>query len=248
MKREKITKRKSLIVLITTLFVASTNVQDNQLWLDNFTMWTFSQRWEYELNIGGNYLLIENGWKDYYINNTLTHEYRWWCPSEASLELHYTNDPQEINSTEQRISLAQKMIFTKFMNVIHLEKPYIYGKYDYRVISYIDDYQTDIKQRVRLKVGGRFILNNTVVEAHSIYAPVAYEKFFNINDAAIEHFAAKDKFMVGLGYAFTNKLRSEFVYYLYRSKNTVENSYATTDVVYQLLLRYYIYEVNYNFK
>lgn len=243
--KKHLTQRLSLIILtILLLCPRSSKGQDHQFWFDSFTYWTFSQRWEYELNIGANYLLKENGWKDYYINNSITYEHRWWCPTDAAIELHFTNDPQALNSTEERVSLGQKFIFTRFMEAIHLEKPYIYGRYDYRVINYLDNVSldtTDIKQRIRFRMGGRFILNNTVVEAKSIYIPFYYEKFFNINDEAIERFAARDRLVVGLGYAFTNKLRSEFTYYYVRSRNTYEDKYETADIVYQIQIKYYIY-------
>lgn len=231
------------LALILILFATGPRVlgQSNQIWLDDFTNWTINQYWEHELNIGGNYLLENNGWKDYYFNNALSWQPKWWAVTDLGLEMHFTYDPKYTNTTELRISPGQKIIFTPFIKSIHLEKPYVYGRYDFRAINYIGEDTIDIKQRIRLRAGGRFILNNTVVTAKSIYVPFYYELFFDIQDAAVERFAAKNRLVVGLGYAFTNKFRAEFTYYHYRSKNTIEDDYVESDKVYQLLVRYFIY-------
>ena len=215
--------------------------QTKQLWLDNFTYWTINQYWEYELNIGANYLLQENGWKDYYVNHSVSWQPKWWCVTDLGLEMHFTNDPQALNTTELRLSPGQKIIFDPYINSIHLEKPYIYGRYDYRAINYLGEDTIDIKQRFRVRMGGRFILNNNVVNAKTVYIPLFYEMFFDIDDAAIERFATKDRFVIGVGYAFTNRLRAEFNYYHVRSRNTIENKYESSDKDYQILLRYFIY-------
>ena len=142
--------------------------------------------------------------------------------------------------TEVTMFLAQKFFFTTFMEKIHLQLPYFYTRMEDRFLSYHEDGTTEQKIRLRARLGGRFILNNIFIDNNTWYIPFYAEYFFNFNGEAFERYASRNRIVTGLGYAITQKFRAELMYYGQRSRNTIEDSFARTDMMFQVNLRYYL--------
>jgi len=224
-------------LLCFLLLPVSSRSQDVQGWMDGFVVKPFGY-FEYEGNIGINRLLQEDGWGDYYFANTLSYQRINWYLAEAALEFHYTKDPQALNITEISMFLGQRFFFTTFIEKIHLQLPYFYLRLDNRFLNY-EDGTMDQKVRLRPRLGGRFILNNIFIGDNTWYIPFYAEYFFNFNGEAFERYASRNRFMTGVGYAFTQRLRGEFNYYGQRSRNTNEDSFVKTDMMFQVAVRYY---------
>ncbi|GEM_PF-1294676 len=234
------TKFKIYLVAILGFFLLppETNSQDVQGWMDAYVVKPFGY-FEYEGNLGAAFLFADNGWNDYYIANTLTYQRINWYQAEAGLELHKTIDPQAQNNNEIYMYIGQKFFFTTFIEKIHLELPYFYFRLDNRFLNY-EDGTTDQKIRFRPRLGGRFIINNIFIDKNTWYIPFYAEYFINFNGEAFERYAARNRFMTGVGYAFTRRLRAEFKYYGQRSRNTNEDSFVKTDMMFQVAVRYHI--------
>lgn len=229
-----------LLLLVQTLFINSEKAfsQEVQGWMDAFVVKPLGY-FEYEGNLGNARLLQKNGWKDYYFANTLSYQRANWYMAEAALEFHKTIDPQSQNINEISMFIGQKFFFTTFMERIHLQLPYFYLRLDQRFLNY-EDGSTDQKMRLRPRLGGRFILNNIFIDDKTWYIPFYAEYFINFNGEAFERYASRNRFMTGLGYAFTRRLRAELNYYGQRSRNTNEDSFVKTDMIFQVAVRYNI--------
>jgi hypothetical protein len=92
---------------------------------------------------------------------------------------------------------------------------------------------------MRLKLGGRFILNRDALVEKAIYMPFYFEGFFNFNGEAFEHTAEKAKASLGIGYIFDRKWMGEFVYKLQLGRNTLTNDVERSNIIFQALVRYH---------
>jgi hypothetical protein len=185
-------------------------------------------------------VLHADAWRDVYLCNTFSWMITGWYTVEGSVELHYTGDPLGPDIWEVRPWLGQKFTFAQFLKTIHLERPYFYVRLDQRFLWYPEEGGTpEIKTRVRPRLGGRFILNNTSLEPKTFYIPFYAESFINLNDEATERFASIRRAMIGVGYIINPRWRTEIDYYTNRSRNTVDDDFARTDMIIQIQLRYF---------
>jgi hypothetical protein len=228
------------ILVVTNILGNLSFGQDVQAWLDGFIVKPIGNSIENELNLGVNKLVQNNGWGEVYAANTLSWIVTGWYTAEAALELHYTNDPQAFDIREARVFLGQKFTFTRFIEKIHLEQPYFYARLEQRFLEYPDQDTTEQKSRIRLRLGGRFLLNNTTMSAGTYYFPFYFEQFYNFNGEALERFASRKRWVVGFGYNWNYRWRTELFYYAQRSRNSIEDSYVKTDMMFQLKIYCYL--------
>ncbi len=229
-----------LLICLGTFSVRQTQAQDVQLWLDGFVYKSFGKKWEYEGNAGVNKLLQKQGWGDIYLCNTVSWQGPWWYGAEGSLELHYTNDQENSDIVEVRPWVAQKFIFAKFVKALRMDKPYMYMRLDQRFLFYPEQDTSDVKTRLRVRFGGRILLNNPQLTEKTFYIPFFFENFFNFNGEAIERYATRNRTVVGLGYMFNSKWRAEFDHYIQRSRNSIDDAIVKTDIMIQFKVMHYL--------
>jgi hypothetical protein len=212
--------------------------QSNQLWLDYMAYPIRDLNWDYELNVGYNRLLSEGGWTDVYFNNTVTFQKLWWMLFDGSLELHYTYDPQYLNSFEIRPWIMTTLRWNTEGEYLNLFRPFIAALFEFREIIYEGDTPSEQKMRIRTRLGGRITINNKTMSVKTFYVPFRVEMFFDLNGSATERFASKSRLMLGLGYIFSSAFRAEFVYYVNSSRNTYEDKFNATDNIFSLVVRH----------
>jgi hypothetical protein len=227
------------LVLVLIICCRNTSAQEVQIWVDGFFYRDIGKLIQLESNPGWNKLVETEGWADYHFNNTLTWSALSWYELEGSLELHYTRDPSGTDIDEIDIWVGQRFIFTSFIDFLHIRKPYFYLRLEQRFLKYIDDGTKDQKVRMVPRVGSKFILGNTKLSPGTFFIPWYIEGFINLNGEAKEKYALKNKTAVGLGYVINEKWRGEFYHYLQRSRNSIEDSFAKTDLIFQARLKYY---------
>lgn len=228
------------LVLILILLTEKGYSQDVQIWLDGFVYKEIGESWEYEANLGLDQLIQKQGWTETYFSNTFSWQIKDWYGVEGSLELHYTRDEQTENVAEIRPWLAQKFSYPKFFQKIHLDKPYVYMRLDQRFLFYPESDTSDTKTRLRVRLGGRFLLNSTNMKEKTFYLDTYFENFFDLNGEAIERHAAKNKTTIGLGYIFNSRWQAEFQHYIQRSRNTFDDSVVRSDIIFQLKVKYFL--------
>lgn len=157
------------------------HAKDVQLWMDGFVYKNFAKKGEYEGNVGVSKLLEKQGWGEIYFCNTAAWQASAWYSAEGSLEFHYTNDHEASDIIEVRPWLAQKFTFTQFFKALRIEKPYVYMRLEQRFLFYPEQDTTDTKTRLRMRLGGRILLNSSKLTDKTIYIPFFIENFFNFN-------------------------------------------------------------------
>jgi hypothetical protein len=228
------------IFIISSLFCEDAASQDVQAWIDGFVVATIGNSFDNELNIGHQHLMTENGWHDSYIANTFGFQPWGFYRAEGIAEFHLVKDPVAGDYNEITGTLVQRFNFAGYIDKINLELPYFLIRLDQRRLDYTDLDTTEYKTRIRFRLGGRFLLNSDNISAGTFYLPFYAESFVNLNGEAYERFASRTRLVAGLGYIFNPRWRIEFDYYGQRSRNTVEDSFVKTDMIFQLQLRYFL--------
>lgn len=231
---------KTGLLLISILITQNVYAQNYQAWLDGYIVKPIGNAFENEVNIGMSRLLEKDGWSDYFLCNTLSFTPFGWYMADGSVEFHYAIDPQSQNMTEIKVFLGQKFTWPKYFGSIHLENPYSYMRVEQRFLNYYETDTAEVQTRLRLRAGGRFLLNNTTLSSGTYYIPFYYEGFINLTGEATERFSSRNRVVIGFGYAFNFRWRAEFTYYGQRSRNTIDDSFVKSDNIFQLQLRYYL--------
>ena len=223
------------------LFFSLNNVhsQNVQLWMEGDGHKQLGESWKYKVTPNFRKLIEAQGWSRLGLKNTFSKKLYPWFAAEVSIDVYYTADQTSADIWEVRPWLATKFVFPKFIDAIHLEKPYFYARLEQRFLWYPEEDTEDQKTRLRLKIGGTFILNNKKLTDKTFYIPWYVEGFHNFNGETFEHHAARDRMSVGLGYVFNPKWRGEFEYIVQGSRNTLEDDLVRTDNIFQLKVNYY---------
>jgi hypothetical protein len=226
-------------VLLILLLFCSVEGQNTQGWFDFYGYRSFGKSWQYEGNIGMDVLMKQNGWFEIYFTNAVSVGIVNWYELEGGLEFHKTTDPVNFDVSEITFTLAQRFNFVQYLRAVHLQKPYFAMCLEQRYLWYPEEDTSDNKTRMRLKLGGRFILNRDAMVEKAIYMPFYFEGFFNFNGEAFEHTAEKAKASLGVGYIFDRRWMGEFVYKLQLGRNTLTNDVERSNIIFQALVRYH---------
>lgn len=233
---------KKIFLTFAVLFVLggqSLYSQSTQLWWDYMGYPLNSSDWDYEINPGFNHLLGEDGWFDFYVNNTVTYQKLQWLLFDGSLELHYTKDEEYYNSIEVRPWVMTSVRWLTEGEHLNLYNPYFAVMFEYRNIFYDNEELNEHKFRMRLRAGGKFTINSKKMAVGTLYIPFRGEYFVDLGSSVTEKFADRHRIMIGLGYIFNSAIRTEVVYYLQGSRNTYEDKFTETDNIFQFLVRHY---------
>lgn len=226
---------------VLLVFISSINIysQDAQLWLEVDGHKQLSKKWKYTGSPNSRSEATSQGWTRIGLKNTFSRKIRPWLAAEGGLDVFYTSDPEGVDIGELRFVLGGKVTLPKFIRAIHLEKPYCDLRVEQRFLWYPDDDKEDQKERLRLKVGGTFILNNDKLVEKTYYMPWYGEGFHNFDGAAFEQNAAKYRFSLGIGYVINTKWRAEFEFIAQDSVDTLVHQFDRTDNIFQFKFQYY---------
>lgn len=122
-------------------------------------------------------MVTNQGWSRIGVKNTFSRKIRRWLSAEGGFDVFYTSDPLSVDMGELRLRVAGKFTLPKFIRAIHLEKPYCNVRVEERFLWYPEQDTEDQKTRLRLKVGGTFILNNDKLVEKTYYVPWFWRGF-----------------------------------------------------------------------
>jgi hypothetical protein len=227
-----------LFLGVILCFAHRAHAQDTQIWVDADGHVPLGADWKYKVDPNYRVLAEDEGWTRVGLRNTFSRKHYPWLSPEASLDVYYTADPVSADVEEFRPWLALKFILPKFVHAIHLDKPFFYVRFEERFLWYPEEDTDDQKARLRLKVGGAFLLNSNELTGGTLYAPWYLEGFHNFNGEAFERSSEKDRISIGLGYVFDSAWRGDLVYIAQGAKDTLESGFDKTDNIFQLRVDY----------
>lgn len=213
--------------------------QDFQLWMEAGMHKDFGEYWKYNAVPIFRKYIEQDGWYKIGLKNTFSRKIVAWLTADCGIDFFYTVDNVNTDIGEIRPWLDAKLIYPHFIKTIHLDKLYFSSKIEERFLWYPEEDKDDQKTRLRLKVGGTFILNNEKMVDKTFYMPWYLEGFYNFNGSAFEQNASIGRAMLGLGYVFSPEWRGEFDYIVQDSRNTLEEGFYRTDDIFQFKVDYY---------
>jgi len=230
----------TIILLMAIAFPEAARSQNVQAWFDYYVNKSFGKTWNYEGNVELETLLRENGWVEYSVSNSVAAGITKWYGLGAGVQIDKTSNPVSYDITELSLTLVQDFVFVQYIPLIHLRHPHLSVCLEQRFLYYPEADTSDSKARLRLKLGGSFLLNKDKMVPDVFFIPFYFEGYFNLNGEAIEHRATKAKASLGLGYFFNERWLGEFVYKVQLARNTITDDVTRSDIILQLLIRYYL--------
>jgi len=229
-----------LVIILLVLFPSeNAQAQSAQVWLEGDVHKQLGKNWKYKGTPNFRKLAENESWSRIGLSNTFSRKLYPWFTANVGVNLFYTADPVFADMEEIRPWLATKFIYPKFIGAIHLEKPYVSVKLEERFLWYPDEGADDQKTRLRVKIGGVFVLNNTKLTDKTFYMPVYVEDFHDFDGAAFERDASRGRISIGLGYVFNPKWRGEFDFIAQDSLAGGFSGAERTDNIFQLKFDYY---------
>jgi hypothetical protein len=157
----------------------------------------------------------------------------------AYVPLSQTVQVEGLNTFEMRLS-------TGFRYTIR-PRPWLMLRnrtlFEYRSIDFQGSDSAQTSSRFRTRVEARAAINRPDYAAnHMLYGIVDFEGFLNLGVPPNERFLNRTRFRLGLGYRFTHYWRTEVLYTLQTSKNTLNDADdVTADQILRLRLIHYLH-------
>ena len=234
----KVTLKVIYFSLFILLFSKSANAQNGQIWIDADVYPSFGVNWDYKIEAGYRKYLVSEGWTRYHLKNVFTYKKFNWILFAGAFDLFYTVEEVTTNYFEMRPWVQVEARWMNAGKYLNLFRPYVAIRLEQRFFRYTDT-STDQKTRLRLRFGGKFLLNNDFMRVRTWYIPFRIELFFNVGGEAKEVSAEQNRLTVGIGYIFNSATRAEFALTVQNAENTISFS-SSTDLILQFRFKQYL--------
>lgn len=156
----------------------------------------------------------------------------------AYVPLSQTVQVQGLNTFEMRLSSGFRYTFRLNQRLFFRNRTL----FEYRSIDFQDSDSAQTSSRFRTRVEARAALNKPTYAAnHMLYGIADFEVFANLGAPPSERFLNRTRFRAGLGYRFSHYWRTEVLYTLQTSKNTLNDGEdVTADQIIRLRLVHYL--------
>ena len=234
----KATLKVFFFALFILLFSKTTYAHNGQIWLDADVYPSFSVNWDYKIEAGYRKYLVTDGWNRYHLKNVFTYKKFNWILFAGAFDLFYTVEEVTTNYFEMRPWVQVEARWMNAGKYLNLFRPYVAIRLEQRFFRYTDN-STDQKTRLRLRFGGKFLLNNDFMRVRTWYVPFRIELFFNVGGEAKEVSAEQNRLTVGIGYIFNSESRAEFALTAQNAENTI-SFYSSTDLIFHFRFKQYL--------
>ena len=149
-----------LIIVISLLMLVppeNVHAQSVQIWMEGDGHKQLGKSWKYKGTPSVRTLADADSWYRIGLKNTFSRKLCPWFTAAGGVDFFYTADPVIADIEEVRPWLTAKFIYPKFINAIHLEKPYLSVKLEQRFLWYPDQDTDDQKTRLRVQGGAQLV-------------------------------------------------------------------------------------------
>ena len=214
---------------------------DTQGWLQYQVQHRYSEKTRGSWAVGYRELLstepLTGDWRRLHARAEVLYDRSGLLTFEGGLGLYYTFQDIPGDQWEARtwigailfwptITVAKRRF--EFAHRFRLEQRWLQG---------VDLDGSDFGLRGRYRISTVVPLNQPTVDIGSVYLPLMGEWFFDEHDALEEHFAARIRVTTGVGWVSSKNWTFELRYTAQRSRDTVTDSFSTTDHIIDLRIR-----------
>ena len=208
-----------------------------QIWVDVLLDWMFKQKQLLELEIGPKALIGEGEvWQE--LTVTPAYEYypnkRWDLVSRVLFS--WVRQTVELSTFEVRPIIGFRYYLTPTQTGRWLCRDF--NRVEMRMIYYreVDQWETTYRYRNRLEF--QYAFNNpSLTNDRTTYGLADAEIFINLGSAAEERFNDNWRFRVGAGYRHTYAWRTEFLYVLQLSRNTLGQEFDVSNHIFRFRIK-----------
>jgi hypothetical protein len=218
------------------------NVVTHQFWVDYNSAYRLTERWDLYGDIGFR-TISPHKWNRYIIRPAV----RYQVPKlifknlklreefHAGVGFFFTDNMDAPNRLEIRPFQGIRIDWPdrtriRFRHYVRLEE-----RFDLNTSDWVNTFGLRLRYLAELtiKLQGDLIAFNK-----GVYLPISVELFWNLIGA--KQFNDHLRLVPGIGYEFSKKWKAEFNLGYHYVRNTVEEDFATNDIVYRLRVRYRI--------
>ncbi len=199
---------------------------DRQLWVDYQIAYPFANVYLFDAELNyQNLLSNQNQWRCYGFTPELQRTMSNRIDIILSTPLYYTNQTNNYNTFEFRISPAARYTFTTGGRV----ESRAVLRYDHRYVK-PEDAAGQISNRIRPGIEFLIPINRkTYFEDKQLFAILDTEAFLVMDQNVKERFANLVKARIGLGYRLNYTYRFNIIYQVQQSRQTVDQPFDSQD-------------------
>lgn len=209
---------------------------NEQVWVEY--MGNFSMANVYNLENAFSYSTLLNSpkWRDYSYSATLE-----WSPTPlveplAQLVVTYTNQTDSYNSVEIRPVIGSRFYFTPNRRI----QTRLLVRLEQRNFKNLDGDAWTVAYRPRIRAEMIIPISQDSYYKDNLWYGLADAEMLFATDDVKERFANRFRVRLGIGYRLNYSFRFEFVYMNQQSRNTITDTFGTSDNIFRFRIKHYL--------
>jgi hypothetical protein len=208
-----------------------------QTWFEYMLNYSFANSFNLENAFKYSTVLDSRKWQSFEFTPTLDYSLTGRIDLSFSTAFEFTDQTESVSTFEVRPVIGTRIHLTPHQRIllralIRLED---------RNIQDLDTKDWDHVLRPRLRAELLIPLNRkTYFEDKLWYGVADAEWFLSVDDDVNERFANRFRIRTGIGYRLNYSSRFEFIYMIQKSKNTIEDSFYTSDHIFRFRYKHYL--------
>lgn len=207
----------------------------DQFWLDYNPNYAFGEKLIFYGKIGAR-VIFPHEWNRYVLRAAVKYklpkpfyqDLYWNAELHTGLGLYFTNNLTEVNRLEIRPYQGFKLAWPnrKYIKIHHFVR--LEERFDLQTNNWDNTFGLRVRYEAELtlRFTGKFIDFNK-----NFYMPIGIELFWNL--VGVKQFNDAVRITPGIGYSFSPVWRGEFQFGYHYTRNTVEDVFATNDLVFR---------------
>jgi hypothetical protein len=229
-----------LLVLACAATAEPLSAQANaQAWYDFEFNYPINPRLVASAELGPKVLVTgAEGWNSVDLSPGVEYSPNSWVDLLLYAPLSYTVQEVGLNTFEARASAGARFTLRPDSRMMLRNRT----MFEYRNIDFVGSDSSQGSARFRSRVEFRVALNRPSYAANKmLYGITDFEGFLNLGQEPSERFLNRIRFRVGMGYRFTYLWRTEVIYTIQASRNTLGGlDQATQDHIFRFRLIHYL--------
>jgi hypothetical protein len=221
----------ALLLLIGIAYGQETLPPSQQTWVDYDPTWQLKERWIFD-----NQITLRHAWTaptfwEFRSRSQITYSPRKWLDLTGAIGLIVADQITAVDTFEVRPVVGVRFKHTIWRG-IELSN---FGRLEFRFQFDMDNHVLMSDRRYRNRSGAMIPINKTSLSAvGGYYGIIDAEWFWNSNKQIEERFNSRRRYRAGIGWKMSQTWNFQFLFVLQKSRDTIGESFKTTDDIYRI--------------
>lgn len=214
---------------------------NEQLWFEYMLNYPFANSWNVELAGTYSTAFTSPRWRAFDVQVTPEYALSQNVDLMGALLVSNTFQNQSLETLEIRPMVGARFHFTPNRRILTR----LLVRFEQRNFQNQETGEWSESNRSRLRAEFLIPFNKPTMFSgdHLWYGLLDGEAFWVMNQDVEERFANRLRIRTGIGYRISYSFRVEFVYTLQKSRNTLEDSFSTTDHIFRVRVKHFLRKV-----